>query len=121
LNELYEEYGDRAEFFVIYIREAHASDSWQSAKNVEEDVVVASPADIFGRADVAQTCVRKLGIRIPALLDDFDDSTEEAYLGWPDRFYVIGRDGRVAFKGNPGPFGFDPELLKAALISAVES
>jgi type I thyroxine 5'-deiodinase len=35
--------------------------------------------------------------RDSALLDDFRDTTEVAYTGWPDRLYAIGRDGRVAY------------------------
>jgi len=43
------------------------------------------------------------------------DSTERAYTGWPDRIYLIDRNGRVTFKTKPGPFGFDPSLLKTQL------
>jgi len=31
---------------------------------------------------------------------------EKAYTGWPDRLYLIDKEGRVAFKSAPGPFGF---------------
>jgi len=24
----------------------------------------------------------------------------------PDRLYLVGRDGRIAYRGAPGPFGF---------------
>jgi type I thyroxine 5'-deiodinase len=65
--------------------------------------------------------VRKLAIELPALLDDFDDSTDEAYMGWPDRLYVIDRDGRIAYKSKPGPFGFDPAEMKAALTQTLEA
>jgi type I thyroxine 5'-deiodinase len=60
-------------------------------------------------------CVRKLGIKFPALIDDFNNSTEQEYTGWPDRIYLIDKSGRVAYKSRPGPFGFHPEELKAAL------
>ena len=58
------------------------------------------------RNNVAESCVRNLHIEIPALLDDFQNTTETAYTGWPDRLYVIDRAGKVAFKSAPGPFGF---------------
>ena len=38
-----------------------------------------------------------------------------AYGGWPDRLYLIGRDGRIAFQGEEGPFGFKPAKLAAAI------
>jgi type I thyroxine 5'-deiodinase len=61
--------------------------------------------------------MRKLGIRIPALLDGIANSTERAYTAWPDRLYVIGRDGRVLFKSAPGPYGFSTEELAAKVRS----
>ncbi len=54
-------------------------------------------------------------MRIPALIDGFDNRVEQAYTGWPDRLYLIDRDGRVAFKSAAGPFGFHPADLEAAI------
>jgi hypothetical protein len=100
---------------VVYITEAHPSDVWQMQSNVKENVVFASPKSEEERALVAGTCVRKLGIKIPAVLDEFGNSTDQAYTGWPDRLYLIDAEGRVAYKSKPGPFGFKPEDLKNAL------
>ena len=85
------------------------------ASNVREGVVFSSPRDFEERASVAGTCVRKLGIKFPAVVDDFDNSTEKAYTGWPDRIYLIDAMGRVAYKSRPGPFGFKPDELTRAL------
>jgi type I thyroxine 5'-deiodinase len=78
-------------------------------------VVFASPQSLNERESVAGMCVRKLGIKFPALVDDFSNTTEQAYTGWPDRIYLIDKDGRVLYKSRPGPFGFHAEELKAAL------
>jgi hypothetical protein len=83
--------------------------------NVKDSVVFASPKNEDERAFVAGACVRKLGIKFPAVLDEFGNSTEQAYTGWPDRIYLVGQDGRVAYKSKPGPFGFKAEELSAAL------
>jgi type I thyroxine 5'-deiodinase len=99
----------------VYIREAHPSDAWQMAVNVKEDVVFASPKSIEEKTEVAQMCVRKLGIEFPAVVDNFDNSTEVAYSGWPDRLYVIDREGRIAYKARPGPFGFLPDEMAQTL------
>jgi hypothetical protein len=88
--------------------------------NVKDNVVFASPKSEEERALVAGACVRKLGIKIPAVLDEFGNSTELAYTGWPDRLYLIDAAGRVAYKSKPGPFGFKPEDLKNALTRVVE-
>ena len=115
LNKLYEQYRDRVSFLVVYITEAHPSDVWQMQSNVRDKVVFASPRNEDERAFVAGACVRKLGIEIPALLDEFGNSTEGAYTAWPDRMYVIDAHGKIAYKSTPGPFGFKPDELRAAL------
>ena len=102
-------------FFVIYIREAHPSNAWQTASNVGEKIVFVDPKTLEERTTVAESCVRKLGIKLPALVDGVDDGVEAAYTGWPDRLYLIGRDGMVKFKSPPGPFGFKPAVLAEAL------
>jgi Iodothyronine deiodinase len=83
--------------------------------NVKDQVVFASPKNEEERAYVAGLCVTKLGIKFPAVLDEFGNSTERAYTGWPDRIYLIDTNGRIAFKSRPGPFGFEPDQLGAAL------
>jgi hypothetical protein len=112
---LFHDYRDRVAFHVVYVREAHPSDGWQMPSNVEDDVIVPTPASFDERIAVADMCVKHLGIEFAALVDDFGDSTDEAYGGWPDRMYVIDRDGRIAYKGKPGPFGFEPGAVRAVL------
>jgi hypothetical protein len=99
----------------VYILEAHPSDVWQMQSNVKDKVVFASPKDEDERTQVAGTCVRTLGIKFPAVIDGFDNTVEKAYTGWPDRIYLIDAQGRVAYKSKPGPFGFTPDELRAAL------
>ena len=102
-------------FYAVYILEAHPSDVWQMESNVKDKVVFASPKSEEERALVAGACVRKLGIKFPAVLDEFGNSTETAYTGWPDRIYLVDQYGRVTYKSKPGPFGFKADELAAAL------
>lgn len=103
----------------MYITEAHPTDVWQMESNIKDNVLFATPRNEEERALVAGACVRKLGIKLPAVLDEFGNSTEQAYTGWPDRLYLIDRNGRVVYKSKPGPFGFKPEELKTAIASVV--
>jgi type I thyroxine 5'-deiodinase len=103
----------------VYIEEAHPSDIWQMRSNVQEGVVFRNPQSDGERFHVAESCVRNLGIRFPALIDGIDNTVERQYTGWPDRLYLIGRDGRVVFKSRPGPFGFHPEGLETALRQSI--
>jgi len=79
--------------------------------NVKDKVVFASPKTEEERAFVAGACVRKLGIKYPALLDEFGNSTEQAYTVWPDRIYLLQAGARVLYKSKPGPFGFNADQL----------
>ena len=100
---------------MIYIGEAHPSDLWQVPNNLKDHVILRSPANEEERMAVAELCVTKLAIEVPALVDHFDDATERAYTGWPERLYLLDREGSVAYKSQPGPFGFKLKDLEDAL------
>jgi hypothetical protein len=115
LEELYERHRDRVAFFIVYIREAHPEDGWVLEANREDGIELVDPASLAERAAAAEACAVRLETRIPTLLDDVDDAVALAYGGWPDRLYLVGRDGRIAFQGEEGPFGFKPAELAAAI------
>jgi len=100
---------------VVYIQEAHPIDAWQDDDNAKDKISVASEKSFDERCAVADTCVTKLNLKIPAVVDDLANSTEAAYTAWPDRLYVIDSGGRVAYKSQPGPYGFKPEGVAATL------
>lgn len=106
---------------MVYITEAHPSDVWQMESNVKDKVVFTSPKTEEERAYIAGACVRRLGIDIPAVLDEFGNSTEKAYTGWPDRMYVIDASGRIVYKSKPGPFGFKSDELRSAIARMVST
>ena len=117
MNELFRKYKDRASFHFVYIEEAHASDAWQMAVNVEDKVVFANPRTLAARGEVGATCVKDLKVELPMVVDDIDNRTERAYTAWPDRLYVIDASGRVAYKSDAGPFGFKVAPVEATLQS----
>lgn len=87
--------------------------------NERDGVLLYSPRTEADRFKNAGQCVRRLGIRIPALIDGIDDRTEMAYTGWPDRLYVIAPGGRVVYKSEPGPFGFKPKKMETSLCQVL--
>jgi type I thyroxine 5'-deiodinase len=97
--------------------EAHPTDVWQTQSNIKENVLFRTPKNEEERAFVAGACVRKLGVKFPAVLDEFENPTEQAYTAWPDRIYLVDRNRRVVYKSKPGPFGFKPDQLATALAS----
>lgn len=102
-------------FLVVYIREAHATDSeWPMTD--PDSPFVEEPRDEAERLAVARRCMATLALRpIPAVIDGIDNAVDEAYEAWPDRLYLIDRDGRIAFRGGAGPFGFRPDELASAI------
>ena len=120
LLSTYEKYATRADFRLIYIREAHDEGQWQSSINQREGVSLPPARDLADKKAHADLCVRKLGIPFPVMVDGMDEPAEKAYAAWPSRVYVIGRDGRVAFNSYLGEQDFHPAELDAALSAAFQ-
>ncbi len=108
IEKLYERYGERAKFFLVYVREAHPTDGWWMMSNQRTGIEIAQPQDNNERFVVAQTCQQHLDLDIPFLVDNTDDAVGAGYSGMPNRLYLIDSDGRIAFKNGRGPFGFHP-------------
>ncbi len=108
-------YGDQVQFFVVYIREAHALDG-RSPLGGGGMPIVEDPVNIAERNAVASVCMTRLALDpMPSLVDDMDDTVGKDYAAHPDRLYLVGKDGRIAFDGGPGPMGFEPDKLEAAI------
>jgi hypothetical protein len=90
-------------------------DAWQDEDNLKDNIAISSPKTLAERCAVEGACATKLALRIPAVVDDLANTTELAYTAWPDRLYVIDREGRVAYKSRPGPFGFKPAAVEQTL------
>jgi hypothetical protein len=87
------------------VREAHPIDG----KMPSTFGMVEDPISDAERLMVAGTCMEALDLPMPALVDRVDDKVSAAYGGWPDRLYLVGKDGRIAYAGARGPQGFDPD------------
>src|SRR5262249_14126891 len=68
------------------------------------------------RVDIATKCSSTLEMSIPLVVDRLDDRVGHTYSGMPDRLYVIDREGRVAYKGGRGPFGFKTREMEQSLL-----
>lgn len=101
---------------MVYIKEAHALDS-RSPMSIESGgPLIQDAVTQAERNATAKVCMAKLELEpIPALVDDMQNTADAAYSGWPDRLYLIGKDGNVAYHGARGPFGFLPDDLEKAI------
>ena len=100
----------------VYVREAHPTDGWRLKSNDDAGIAFAQPRSKKQRERVAARCCSTLEMSMPLLVDEIDDRVGHAYSGMPDRLYVIGKDGRVVYKGGRGPFGFNPGEMEQALL-----
>ena len=106
---------DRVSFLVVYIHEAHPEDGWVLPENRRSGVAVHNPVSDDERHAVAATCATRLQMNMPMVVDGIDNAVGSAYGGWPDRLYLVRRDGRIAYQGGDGPFGFRPDELEGAI------
>ena len=63
----------------------------------------------------ADSATMNPAIRIQFAGIPVDDKVMRSYQSWPDRLYLVGVDGKIAYKGGKGPFDFKPEQLDAAI------
>ena len=78
-------------------------------------MLIKDPRSLIDREKVAGSCASNLHFTMPLLIDEMDDRVAKAYGGFPDRIYIVGKDGRIAYQGGPGPFGFKPDEMEKKL------
>lgn len=84
-------------------------------ENEEDGVLFKQHESMEERVEVGQTCMIKLALEMPAVADEMDDAVAKAYAGLPERLYLIGREGEVAYKGGMGPMFFKPSEWEEAI------
>jgi hypothetical protein len=115
IEEIREKYRDHAAFAIVYIKEAHPEDEWQSESNIEGGVVYDQPKSFEARVGLVKAFIEKMGVKTPTLVDDIQNTAMACYAAWPERIYVIDTNGTLAYKGGMGPFGFEPEEVEELL------
>jgi hypothetical protein len=115
VGAIHRRHGAQVSFILVYVREAHPEDGWVLTANRDAGIAVVDPASPAARLEVARTCAVRLRPPFPVAVDELDDRVALAYGGWPERLYLVGRDGRIAYQGGPGPDEFRPEELADAI------
>ena len=110
LQKAYETFGKQANFYWVYIREAHPLESSRPSP-----LQIEQPKTFERRQEVAITCSVNLNLTIPMLVDDIGDTVSRAFDAMPDRMYIIGKDGHIAYKGGRGPREFNVQEMTGAL------
>ncbi|CAG8661457.1 6336_t:CDS:2, partial [Paraglomus occultum] len=85
LNDIYRKYNSQIDFYMIQIREAHASDVWP----IGNVVSVKEHRTLDERLAAAREMVKATRLEIPVFADTMDDVFLGLYKPWPFRFFVI--------------------------------
>ncbi len=98
------QYKDIVDSYVVYIHEAHAADdTWPVPYAVEKGI--EEPQYYGERCSVAGRMVKDKKILIPVLVDGMDNKVAELYKAWPDRLFLIRKDGKLGVAAKLGPWG----------------
>jgi hypothetical protein len=122
LDRLYEKYRDRAAFFILYTVEAHplgsaspyADREWVTEENRRERILVVQPSSYEERVRLALECQRRLGSRLPVLVDGMNNAAWAQYGKAPNAAYLIDSQGEVQVRqGWFDPFRFEEAFLQS--------
>lgn len=117
IEAMYQQRKEEVEFLRVYVREAHPSDTDSpTATNSKAGILVQQPKTLSERCQVAERCSTNLHLSTPMVVDDIDNHVGKLYGGWPDRLYLIDKQGKVVYQGGPGPFAFNPHELEQNLV-----
>ena len=89
--------------------------------NLDEDAVVTQQTTLEQRRQQADETAARLGLTMPLLLDEMDNATSRAFAAWPERLVVAAAEGRIAYPGSPGPWGFSPDEAEEQLRALLGS
>lgn len=115
MTQIYRQYKDSVEFFVVYVQEAHPTDGWQVESNVQEGVLFSQHRSYDERESVAQSCSIDLHIGLPIIIEEMNNAVDEAYGAAPERLYLVDVDGKVAYHGGAGPHFFNLDEWEQAI------
>jgi len=96
---------DLADFIVVYILEAHATDGWAFSMNQYQ---ISTHKTIKDRLVAAAKLIPSpLPSNMTIVTDAMSDNAARAYGAVPERLYIA-QNGVVVYQGRAGPFRFYP-------------
>jgi hypothetical protein len=119
LRNLQKRFGAKAPFLLVYIREAHTAQTWESGRNSRQGVHMQPAASMGEKQEHASYCVRQLHLDFPAVVDGMDGKVEKAYAAWPSLAVIVGKDGRVIYSTHLSELDYRAGDMQKALESAL--
>ena len=97
---------------MVYVREAHSADSFWPIDTPELQKIYA-PKTYKDRLINAHICVIRLDLEFTCLVDELDNAVDQAYEAFPDRLFIVDKEGLIAVRAERGPRGFEPSVEEA--------
>ncbi|MCB1062519.1 MAG: hypothetical protein KDN20_06320 [Verrucomicrobiae bacterium] len=108
IRTLIEQYGNRAEFQFVYLREAHPeggfSPNLEREGIAQEKLMAVDSATLEERREAARILKQSVGEGLRVSVDSMDDRWAARWGAWPSRVFVVSVDKRIAYCGGPGPW-----------------
>jgi hypothetical protein len=117
IETLAKQYGSRAQFLIVYTKEAHPAGDSDIDRNKEQGISIAAHKDAAARMAQAEEAKSALGLTIPIAVDSMDDAVTKSYDGFPNAAVVLSRDGTIAARQQ----WLDPDGLQRRIEQALKS
>lgn len=111
LLELKSRWENKADFYLVYGREAFPQQSQWPAP-VPDGKPVANPNTVEQRCEVAERFQEHVSNDISILINNLDDEAMSVYDAYPFRVYAIDRQGKIAVPSTKGAAGFTNTINK---------
>ncbi len=99
VERIYQTYKDRADFGLVYIREAHPG---SQIPGINGGQAINQTETVAERMKLAAEVARELKLTMPVLVDKEDNQVNATYAAWPNRLAVVGVDGKIAYMEKSG-------------------
>ena len=113
IEALAKQFGSRAQFLIVYTKEAHPAD-WEVDRNKDAGIAVEAHKDAAARAAQAEKAGHALKLTIPIAPDTMDDAVSTAFGTFPNGAVVLSRDGIIVARQQwVDPGGLEKRIEQA--------
>ncbi len=99
VERIYQIYKDKADFLLVYIREAHPG---SQIPGINEGQAINQTETLAERMKLAAEFASELKLTMPVVVDREDNKVNATYAGWPNRLVIVGVDGKIAYMEKSG-------------------
>ena len=108
LNDLYNQYKSKINFYTIYISEAHANDEWPI--RIKKELQCNQHKNNLERWNACVKFINDYNYEIPCFIDSISNEFQQKYAAWPARAFLINsKNNKIEWilnPRNPGYFNF---------------